>query len=214
MRLGAEGMGSDDAANSAFTDAECDTVRDWVEAGGSLLLITDHAPMGSAALNLAKRLGVGMSTVTTIDPVNKAPDRGPASLMFTRENRLLIDHPITRGRDDSERVNRVQTFTGQSLKGPEGSVAFLKLGDTAVDRTENGEVSAAGRAQGVAFSHGKGRVVVLGEAAEVSAQIAGRGEFKMGMNVPGIDNRQMALNIMHWLSWLLDPAERARKKAA
>ncbi len=212
--LGAEDMGSSDAAKSAFTDAECDAVRDWVEHGGSLLLITDHAPMGSAALSLGKRFGVGMSTVTTVDPANAAPDRGPASLIFSRENTLLADHPITLGRDDSERVNRVQTFTGQSLKGPEGSVAFLKLGDTAVDSGESGEVSAAGRAQGIAFAHGKGRVVVLGEAAELSAQIAGAGDFKMGMNVPGIDNRQMALNIMHWLSGLLEPAQNARKKAA
>ena len=27
------------------------------------------------------------------------------------------------------------------------------------------------------------------------------------MNVPGIDNRQMALNIMHWLSGLLEPRD-------
>jgi hypothetical protein len=27
----------------------------------------------------------------------------------------------------------------------------------------------------------------------------------MGMNVPGIDNKQMALNIMHWLSRQLEP---------
>jgi hypothetical protein len=71
-------------------------------------------------------------------------------------------------------------------------------------------VSAAGRAQGVAFSLGSGRVVVMGEAAELSAQLIG-GE-KFGMNVPGIDNRQMALNIMHWLSGLLEPRESARKK--
>jgi hypothetical protein len=25
------------------------------------------------------------------------------------------------------------------------------------------------------------------------------------MNVPGLDNRQMALNIMHWLSGILQP---------
>ena len=50
---------------------------------------------------------------------------------------------------------------------------------------------------------GKGRVVVLGEAAELSAQVVGLRE-QIGMNVPGIDNRQMALNIMHWLSGLLD----------
>ena len=66
--------------------------------------------------------------------------------------------------------------------------------------------SAAGRAQGVAFSLGKGRVVVMGEAAELSAQVIGDGR-KFGMNVPGIDNRQMALNIMHWLSGLLEPRE-------
>jgi hypothetical protein len=27
--------------------------------------------------------------------------------------------------------------------------------------------------------------------------------FRMGMNRPGIDNRQIALNIMHWLSGAL-----------
>src|ERR1700754_4723193 len=32
------------ANQSAFTEAEADTVRDWVKAGGSLLLVADHAP--------------------------------------------------------------------------------------------------------------------------------------------------------------------------
>ena len=36
----------------------------------------------------------------------------------------------------------------------------------------------------------------------------------MGMNAPGIDNRQMALNIMHWLSWLLEPREALPLKKA
>jgi hypothetical protein len=45
--------------------------------------------------------------------------------------------------------------------------------------------------------------VVQGEAAMLSAQIAGPEKFKMGMNVPGNDNRQYALNVMHWLSGLL-----------
>ena len=100
---------------------------------------------------------------------------GETWLVFTRQNHLLGDHPIIRGRDDSERVNRIQTFTGTSLKGPEGSVPILKLADTAVDNSFDDEktVSAAGRVQGIAFSFGKGRVVVLGEAAELSAQVAG-----------------------------------------
>lgn len=209
--LGAEGMGQPDAANPAFTDAECDAVRDGVKAGGALLLITDHAPMGSAAECLAKRFNVDMSKGATGDPVNS--EGRETSLVFTRQNHLLGDHPITRGRDDSERVNRVQTFTGTSLKGPAGSIPILKLADTAVDHSFNDDkpVSAAGRAQGLAFHFGKGRVVVLGEAAELSAQLVGVEKF--GMNVPGLDNRQMALNIMHWLSGLLEPQEDALKKA-
>ena len=208
--LGAEGMGQAGAEGSAFSDAECDAVRDWVQVGGSLLLITDHAPFGGAAESLAKRFGVDMSKGYTSDPSHS--EGGETSLLFTRQNHLLGDHPITNGRDASERVNRVQTFTGQSLKGPAGSVAILKLADTAVDEGENGRRSAAGRAQGLAFAFGKGRVVVLGEAAELSAQLIGVERF--GMNVPGLDNRQMALNILHWLSGLLEPRTAQQKKAA
>jgi len=36
------------ADKPAFTEAECDEVRDWVRDGGSLLLIADHAPIGGA----------------------------------------------------------------------------------------------------------------------------------------------------------------------
>jgi hypothetical protein len=45
--------------------------------------------------------------------------------------------------------------------------------------------------------------VVQGEAAMLSAQIAGQNKSKMGMNVPGNENKQYALNVMHWLSGLL-----------
>jgi hypothetical protein len=167
--------------------------------------------MGSAAQCLAKRLGVSMSTGATSDPVNSSG--GDTSLVFSRGNHLLGDHPITRGRDDSERVNKIQTFTGTSVKGPEGSSPILKLADTATDMAmDDGPAkSAAGRAQGVAFTLGKGRVVVMGEAAELSAQLIGTEKF--GMNVPGIDNRQMALNIMHWLSGLLEPGVGELRKA-
>ncbi|PYS32009.1 MAG: hypothetical protein DMF75_13160 [Acidobacteria bacterium] len=68
---------------------------------------------------------------------------------------------------------------------------------------ENAAISAAGRAQGIAFNFGKGRAVVFGEAAMLSAQVTGPNGMKFGMNRPGIDNRQLALNIMHWLSGLL-----------
>lgn len=85
----------------------------------------------------------------------------------------------------------------------------MKLADTAVDFTparqgaEGEQTLAAGHAQGIAFKFGKGRIVVMGEAGMLSAQLAGPRKMKFGMNRPGIDNRQLALNIMHWLSRLI-----------
>jgi hypothetical protein len=205
--LGAPRMADAAAGNPAFTEAESDVVRDWVKAGGSLLLIADHAPMGSANQILAKQFGVDMSKMFTADPQNADPETGSATfIVYTRESGRLADHPVTRGRNDSERVNKVIAFTGQSLKGPAESFAFMKLADTAIDAMPGqnpNPASAAGRAQGIAMEFGKGRVIVMGEAGMLSAQVVGPQQTKFGMNRPGIDNRQLALNIMHWLSRLL-----------
>lgn len=206
---------------SAFTDEECDAVRDWVKAGGSLLLITDHAPTGAAAEDLSQRFGIEMSKGMTEDPANSDKASGDKTqLVFSRENGLLLEHPITRGQNAGELVNRVMTFTGQSLKAPVGGKSLLNLADSAknlpatttVEKsgddvrvvTNYGEpVSAKGYAQAVAVEFGEGRVVVLGEAAMLTAQLDGKTKKPFGMNVQGVDNRQFALNLMHWLSGLL-----------
>ena len=201
VNAAADGGGDGEARKSAFTEEECSAVQRWVWAGGALLLITDHEPYGSASEALAQRFGVVMNTSGTLDPANI--DEKIGALVFSRERQLLVDHPITNGRDWSEQINRVATFYGQALIGPVGSTPFLRFADTATYESANGEYSAAGWAQGVALPYGAGRVVVMGEAAELSAQLAGL--EPMGMNVPGIDNRQMALNIMHWLSGQLEP---------
>ena len=195
-------MDDEGADSSAFTEEECQTLHDWVRAGGSLLLIADHAPFGGAAENLAKRFGVEMSKGFTYDESNSLEGE-PSWIIYSRENKLLVKHPITEGRGAEEQINKVMTFTGQSLVGPKDSYVILKLADSAKDtpdREAKTSTSAAGRAQAVAFKFGKGRVVVQAEAAMLSAQISGSEKSKMGMNVPGTDNKQYALNVMHWLS--------------
>jgi hypothetical protein len=205
--LGAEDAQEEGADKVAFTETECDLVRDWVRGGGALLLLVDQSPFASATQNLAKRFGVEMSMGLTRDPEHYDKDAGGAEfIVYSRDNKLLLDHPITAGRTDAEKIKEVIAFAGQSLKGPEDGAAFLKLADTAVDMVPpvaGKDVSAAGRAQGLAFKFGKGRVVVLGAAATVSAQLAGSDRRAVGMNYPDIDNEQLALNIMHWLSGLL-----------
>jgi hypothetical protein len=185
----------------AFTEPECSAVEEWVKGGGSLLFISDHAPMGAAAERLSLKFGVEMSKVYTDDPNSKS--RGLGDITFSRENHLLGEHPILRGRNRDERVSKVVTFTGQSLKGPRASVCLLTLPNSAidVDPVTKASVPAGGRSQGVAMRYGRGRVVVLGEAGMLSAQLDPDGT-KFGMNYPATDNRQFGLNVIHWLSRL------------
>lgn len=204
--LGSEDLDDEGADGPAFTADECKAVDDWVRDGGALLLVADSAPFGSAAEILAQRIGVEMSKGVAMDQANADKElNDPSFIVYSRENHLLAENSITNGRGAAERINRVIVFAGQSLKGGTGSDAFLKLADTAIDKIAATEKSgsASGRAQGIALRLGKGRVVVLADAAMISAQVAGSDNAPVGMNVAGIDNKQLTLNIMHWLSGLL-----------
>lgn len=212
--------GKNDANDEpAFTDEETAAIDQWVRAGGSLLLISDHWPFGPAAQSLAARFGVHVAGGLVQDPKNFEPKLEESHLVFSRDNGLLGDHPITCGRSDAERIDRVLSFTGTSLSIPEEATAFFRLSDSAVDlppttptvQKSGGDVrvsmdygeptSAAGRVQALAMEVEKGRVVILGESGMLRAYHDQRGS-PVGMNFPGYDNRQLALNIMHWLSRL------------
>lgn len=190
------------SAMPAFTSNECDAAEEWVQEGGGLLLIVDHPPYPAAARDLARRFGVEVRNASTHDPTPGNHAQTTSTLVFTRSNGLLGDHAITRGRDPAGRINAITTFTGSSLAGPPNSTAFLKLSEAAYDRffesagAPEQRTSAKGRAQGIALQFGKGRVVVLGEAAIFRTGILE--ESAEG----GFANRQLALNIVHWLSRL------------
>ena len=211
--------GANDAnGGPAFSEAEQQAIIDWVSGGGALLLVTDHWPFGVSVAGLSQRLGVQVSGGMTSDPEHFEPGLGDTHIVYSRSNGLLRDHPVTAGRAAGERVSAVLTFTGQSMSVPAGAVAFMSVGDASVEfppaapqvtrdggdvrvsMTYGAAVPAGGRAQGIAFAFGDGRVVMLGDAGMLRAQKDGAN--RIGMNRPGYDNRQLALNIFHWLSRL------------
>ena len=207
----------------AFTAAEANALHEWVEAGGSLLLIADHAPFGASASILGARFGVMMGKGWAYEPTGEGIT---TQLVFSRDNQRLGKHPILEGRPGKdEGIGLVRSFTGQSLGVPRNASVLLQLGPEAREapRTEDLDAAralvaarnpaaapntrpAAGRAQGVAMTVGKGRVVVLGEAGMFTAQAvtfppgSAQKDFKFGMNVDGTDDQQFALNVLHWLS--------------
>jgi len=185
----------EERAGPAFSSAEIEVLAEWVKAGGALLLVTDHWPIGPANSALAHRLGVKMSGGWTDDP-EQTTDRA-GHLLFTRKKGSLGDHAILSGRNDGEEVSEVRSFMGQSLVGPPGSVPLLRLSPTAVDLLppEKRRVGAGGKSQAIAFEFGRGRVVVTGEAAMFRVQPDDRG------GKPAFEgNRRFAINVVRWLS--------------
>jgi hypothetical protein len=207
----------------ALDDRECDQVRDWVRGGGSLLLAID-APPSAAGTKLASRFGVSTGSGWVFDRVSGGGVT--TDLDFSRENGLLGAHPILRGRGRAEQIARVRTFAAPSLAAPRAAALLLKLSETAReaatrDDLEAEEVAARqevdiagsystrvpGAAQALALTFGKGRVVVLGDADLLSARSVGAADGRVssvGVNLPGVDNRQFALNVAHWLSRLMN----------
>ncbi len=175
---------------------------------------------------LAARFGVTMGKGYAFEQT----DDGITTNLDFHGNGLGV-HPIISGRDSADQVKRVHTYTGQSLRGPLGSTVLLALDETAreaVDQPTIGQISRRIRdgepavdvfaelsrpalpAQGLAFSFGQGRVVVLGEAAMLTAQIIHFPDqpeaepFRFGLNTDdGHDDQQFALNVIRWLSGAL-----------
>lgn len=190
---------------SAFADDEIAAVRDWVRAGGSLLLIADHMPFAGAADKLGAAFGVVFGNGFVFDSSNNS------MLRFRRADGSLGVTPITNGRNPSERIDSVTAFTGSAFRVASGAPLMTLGPGTSLllpirawqfnDSTPR--IRTESMLQGTHFPYGNGRVVVLGEAAMLSAQVAGAQRLPMGLNHPEApQNAQFALNVMHWLSRL------------
>ncbi|MRR31509.1 hypothetical protein EG834_14560 [bacterium] len=188
---------------SAFTPEETETVRLWVESGGSLFLIADHMPMGGAAAEMAAAFGFGFTDGFALDTAQA----GPA--LFCRADGTLEENILTDGPGADERIDSIFSFTGQAFTIPAAASPVLTfdekylllLSDTAWVFDERTIFKPINGWSQLAFrEYGKGRVVMSGEAAMFTAQLAGPQQTRAGMNAPYAKrNYRLLLNIIHWL---------------
>lgn len=198
---------------SAFTDQEIQAVMNWVEGGGSLLLIADHMPFAGAAEKLADAFGITVINGYTF------PADYHYMIKFKSVDGSLSNHPITEGRiGKNEAVTSVTSFVGQAffLQPSSKAQPIMVLGDgtrtilpvnvkalpakpSAPTDLAIPNISSVGMLQGATLALGKGRVVIMGEGGMLSAQKSGK--IRMGMNNPEAQqNKQFVLNTLHWLS--------------
>ena len=190
----------------AFTDEEVNALEKWVTNGGKLFLLADHMPFPAAAETLAVKFGFKFHNAFNVDIVNPA--------YFWRSNGSIVESIITSGRDSSEVINRIPKTEGQAFEIPKDATSILKFYGTSLllypekdwHFDSNTRLKRAeGMSQGAFKEHGKGRIVVFGEASLFSAQIGQPGNRKMGMNSDTAkDNYKLLLNCIHWLDNILN----------
>ena len=207
---------------SAFSDVEIASVRVWVEGGGQLLLIADHMPLAGAALRLAATFGAtftdgfayGAAGEGSVEAARGGGSSEPT--LFRPADGTLRPHPMIEGRDSTERVTQVRSFTGQAFRWDAPGVRpvlvlppdYISLEPRIAWQFEPStpQRPVGGWLQGATRRVGSGRVALFGEAAMFSAQIAGAERRPMGMNAPMAEqNSRFVLNVLHWLSGVIDP---------
>lgn len=179
------------ARDPAFTAEEVSTITKWVKGGGSLLLLTDHDPVASANAGLTRAFGVESLRGVIVDSEHPLKNYYPANILATHENGLLHEHPLTKG------VASIGVFGGQSFRLPSNARIIIGIGPKAAAGQ-----APVGVAQMVAETFGRGRVVITGDMGMLSAQLMSESGVTApwGMNVPGLDNRRLVLNVIEWLA--------------
>jgi hypothetical protein len=175
---------------SAFGESEIQVVEAWVRGGGSLLFIADRAPFGGPASALGKALGIAFDNNTILRRGADGKPDGVLSLDVKTDGDPK--HPVFK------EVSKVVYVVGESLRGPGPILRAPKDAYSGVTISSEGGPRAAGRPLALAFSHGKGRVVAIGDAGIVSAFGSVQGSAHRG--VSEADNAPFLRNVIRWLA--------------
>ena len=180
----------------AFSDEEVAVIKDWVSDGGRLFLIADHMPFPGAASNLAAAFGYEFYDGFAMRRPRKNYD------LFSRNNQMLQSNSLTEG------IDSIVSFTGQAFQIPDDATAVLTLDsnywvlmpEVAWQFNDQMKMQPAAGLSQLAYSRfGKGKVVVSGEAAMFTAQVAGKVMVCINADFAP-NNLPILFNILEWLT--------------
>jgi hypothetical protein len=194
---------------SAFSAEEIASIKRYVEEGGALLLLADHAPLGGGSSDLAKAFGFEFLNGHTAEAVAAENGEVQVMIMFSPDNGLKTGHSVLDGSTGRQKVTRFQAFGGQSFIPPAEATSLLTIPQGWValftyrleaELATAPRIDASGMSQGAVMDFGNGRLAVFGEAGGFSAQIID-GTERFGFNTPeGAANPEFILATLRWLA--------------
>jgi uncharacterized protein (DUF2249 family) len=195
---------------SALSENEILELLNWIDEGGSLLLVADHMPFPGAISKLSYHLGVEWFNGFVIDSINWGMST------FTKRDSTLSNHPLLNGRNKTEKVNSVETYYGSGFKLMDSTITGLFSFDNPdIVSYQTKEawkmypdtpiIPSDQLFQAAVMKRGQGRVAFIGEASLFSAQLVGKNRTPVGINFENDNqNLQFVLNLLHWLSGVID----------
>ncbi len=202
---------------SAFSRGEIELLHNWVLSGGAILLQIEHMPIPGAAEELLSRFNFEISNGFALDErslhgYDEEVIHAAGRVSFRRSDRSLADHPITNGRTIAERVDSIETSVGSAFRLPPDGESLLTFGPSFVsllpesswefDDTTPRQAIGGWSQAGVARV-GLGRIAVLGDSWLLRSALEEE-DSEMGPAYEESQNPQFTLNVVYWLSGLLD----------
>lgn len=194
-------------APSVYTDDEIAMLVEWVKKGGSMLILADHSPFAGGTIQLANAFGFTYMTGIAISK-NSLSERINSHIDFTKENKLLAEHPITDGSSGRKPISHFYAFEGQAIIPPSQATSILTIPsyfetllgfDPEVDFYSSPRLDSGGLSQGATLEFGNGRLMIMGETGGFTAQIID-GIAGTGFEEPVADeNKEFVLAALRWL---------------
>ena len=188
----------------ALVSNELQALKNWVNSGGKLILIADHAPFPSRVKNIGNAFGFDFWNCMVSDTSSKDNVQ-----LYNKGEKTLKKHAITEGRNDKESVDQIALFTGSCMGIPAKAKSLITLNDKAVAvfRDEDGPYtkSAAGMSQAAVMNYGEGKIAIFCESEMFTALTHKPSKTKIGMNYQyATENPQFILNVFHWLDGFIE----------
>ena len=196
---------------SAFSRGEIELLYNWILSGGALLLVVDHMPIPGAAEELLSTFNFEISNGFALDEqslrgYDEEVIHAAGRISFRRSDGSLADHPVTNGRTLAERVDSIVTAVGSAFRLPPDGQSLLTFGPSFVsllpesswefdDTTPRQAIE--GWSQAGLARVGLGRVAILGDSMLLRSALEDTETW-------ALQNPQFTLNLVHWLSGLLD----------
>ncbi len=201
---------------SAFTPDEIAVLLEWVQRGGSLLMVIEHMPFGGSYNDLARAIGFEVSNgfavdSSLLDDYSEENIAEAGALLFRRGTGEISDHLIVTGQSPYGQIEHLATDCGSAIRLPSHAASLITLGADVVSlepatswafTVDTPRRSVAGWSQAGVLEYGEGRIAVLGDNFLISAPglldppyIEIEQEAELGAH-----NHKFTLNLYRWLS--------------